>query len=81
MWAGTVATAGRMVFTGDDDGNLVALDLASGKHLWHFYTGHTLYASPMTFSVNGKQYITIAAETEIIRFGLFDRPAQNPIQK
>jgi alcohol dehydrogenase (cytochrome c) len=39
MWAGTVSTAGGVVFFGDDDGQLVALDAATGKHLWHFYRG------------------------------------------
>jgi alcohol dehydrogenase (cytochrome c) len=72
MWAGTVATAGGLVFSGDDGGNLVAYDSKTGDDLWHFYTGHTLYASPVTFSVKGKQYVTIAAESEIITFGLFE---------
>jgi alcohol dehydrogenase (cytochrome c) len=74
MWAGTVSTAGGIVFTGDDDGNLVALDSSTGKDLWHFYTGHPLYASPMTFQVNGRQYVTIAAESDIFTFGLFQLP-------
>ncbi len=46
MWAGTVSTAGGVVFSGDDDGNLIALDSQSGKHLWHFFTGHTLWPCP-----------------------------------
>ncbi len=71
MWAGTVSTAGGLVFTGDDDGNLVALDSRSGKDLWHFYTGHTLYASPMTFQLDGRQYVTIAAESDVFTFALF----------
>ena len=72
MKAGTVSTAGGLVFTGDDDGNLVALDVKTGKDLWHFYTGRSLFASPITFSVGGKQYVTIAAETDIFTFGLFE---------
>ncbi|MEX2261933.1 MAG: PQQ-dependent dehydrogenase, methanol/ethanol family [Bryobacteraceae bacterium] len=72
MWAGTVSTAGGLVFSGDDDGNLVALDAETGKDLWHFATGHSLYASPMTFSAGGKQYVTIATETDIFTFGLFE---------
>ncbi len=73
MWAGTVSTAGGLVFTGDDDGNLVALDAKSGKDLWHFYTGHTLTASPMTFQVDGRQYVTIAAESDVFTFALFQK--------
>jgi len=71
MWAGTVSTAGGLVFTGDDDGNLVALDARTGKDLWHFSTGHSLYASPVTFMVDGKQYVTIAAESDVFTFALF----------
>jgi len=71
MWAGTVSTGGGLVFTGDDDGNLVALDARSGEDLWHFCTGHTLYASPMTFMLHGRQYVTIAAESDIFTFALF----------
>lgn len=74
-WAGTVATAGGVVFAGDDDGNLVAYDAKTGKDLWNFQMGHTLYASPISFEVEGKQYVTIAAETDIYTFGLFE-PAQ-----
>lgn len=72
MWAGTVSTAGGVVFSGDDDGNLVALDARTGKDLWHFATGHYLYASPVTYMVNGKQYVTIATESDVFTFGLFE---------
>ena len=51
MWAGTVSTAGGLVFFGDDDGNLVAVVLKSGRHLWHYATGQRMTASPMTFEV------------------------------
>ncbi len=78
MWAGTVSTAGSLVFSGDDDGNLVALDSRTGADLWHFYTGHPLYASPMTFQVDGRQYVTIAAESDIFTFALFRPAAAKP---
>jgi alcohol dehydrogenase (cytochrome c) len=71
MWGGTVATAGGVVFTANDDGDLVALDSAAGTELWHFNTGHSLFASPITFQSGGRQYVTIAAETDIITFALF----------
>jgi alcohol dehydrogenase (cytochrome c) len=80
MWAGTVSTAGGLVFTGDDDGNLVALDSRTGTDLWHFSTGQTLYASPITFEVDGKQYVTIAGEADIFTFGLFE-PAPSPARR
>ena len=72
MWSGTVSTAGGLIFSDDDDGSLVALDAKTGENLWHFQTGHMLFASPMTYEVNGEQYVTIAAETDNYTFGLFD---------
>jgi alcohol dehydrogenase (cytochrome c) len=70
MWAGTAAPAGGLVFSADDDGNLIAFDALNGKPLWHFYTGGNLLASPMTFAVEGHQYVTIASGTNLITFGL-----------
>ncbi len=72
-WAGTVSTAGGLVFFGDDDGQLVALDAATGRHLWHYYLGQTITASPITFMAEGKQYVTIVAATDVFTFGLFER--------
>ncbi|MBV8819793.1 MAG: PQQ-binding-like beta-propeller repeat protein [Acidobacteriaceae bacterium] len=71
-WSGTVSTAGGVVFFGDDDGNLVAVDGRTGNHLWHFYMGEGLTASPISYAVNGKQYVAIASATAIFSFGLFD---------
>ncbi|HTM50752.1 MAG TPA: PQQ-dependent dehydrogenase, methanol/ethanol family [Bryobacteraceae bacterium] len=79
MWAGTVATAGGVVFFGDDDGQLVALDSKNGRHLWNFYMGQMLTASPITYSVEGKQYVTIAAATSVFTFGLFEPAKSMPL--
>src|ERR1700722_8613286 len=79
MWAGTVSTAGGVVFFGDDDGQLVALDAGTGKHLWHFYMGQLLTASPITFLADGKQYVTIVAETDVFPFGLFEPEVSVPL--
>src|SRR5437016_9169498 len=70
MWSGTVSTAGGVVFTGDDDGHLVALEAKTGRHLWHFNMGELLTASPITYEVDGKQYVAIASATAIFSFGL-----------
>jgi hypothetical protein len=45
--------------------------------LWHFNTGQLITASPMTYSVNGKQYVALASATDVFCFGLFEpmRPA------
>ncbi len=71
-WAGTLSTAGGVVFFGDDDGHLAAVDAATGKHLWHYQMGQQIFASPMTYLVDGKQYVTIASQTDLFTFGLFE---------
>jgi len=71
-WAGAVSTAGGLVFFGDDDGQLVAVDAVTGRHLWHYYLGQTITASPVTFMADGKQYVTIAAATDVFTFALFE---------
>ena len=81
MWAGTVSTAGGVLFFGDDDGQLIAVDSATGKHLWHFSIGQTLTASPITFMIDGKQYVTIAGATDVVTFGLFEPAKQVPLVK
>jgi quinohemoprotein ethanol dehydrogenase len=58
---GAMSTAGGLVFKGQADGNLVALDAKTGNELWRFQTGWGIYAPPMTWSLNGQQYVTVAA--------------------
>lgn len=81
MWAGTVSTAGGVVFFGDDDGHLVAVDARTGQHLWHFQMGETLTASPITYAVDGKQYVAIASSSAIFAFGLFEPTKPVPLPK
>ena len=68
--AGTLTTATGLVFFGDDAGMLEAVDGASGHPLWHFNTGQTILASPMTYAVGALQYVTIAAGSDIFSFAL-----------
>ena len=77
-WAGTVSTAGGVVFFGDDQGQLVAVDSRTGEHLWHFAMGEGLTASPITYAVNGKQYVAIASATAIFSFALFEPEPRMP---
>ncbi|HLK05437.1 MAG TPA: PQQ-dependent dehydrogenase, methanol/ethanol family [Candidatus Acidoferrum sp.] len=69
-WSGVLSTAGGIVFTGDAEGNFIALDAKSGKALWHFQCGASVYSSPMTYSVEGKQYVVVAAGSALYAFGL-----------
>jgi alcohol dehydrogenase (cytochrome c) len=67
---GTVSTAGGLLFFGDDANSFEALDAKSGKPLWHFNTGQTFTASPMSYAVEGKQYVAVASGSDIFSFGL-----------
>ena len=69
-WSGVLSTAGGVVFTGDAEGNFIALDAGSGKALWHFQCGASVYSSPMTYAVNGKQYVAVAAGSALFTFAL-----------
>ena len=80
-WAGTVSTAGGVIFFGDDDGQLVGVDARTGKHLWHYNMGEGLTASPITYAVDGKQYVAIASSTAIFSFGLFEPVKPVPLPK
>ncbi len=68
--AGTVSTAAGLVFFGDNAQALEAVDAKTGSPLWHFTTGQSIHASPMTYAALGKQYVAIAAGTDIFSFAL-----------
>jgi alcohol dehydrogenase (cytochrome c) len=70
--SGLLSTAGGLIFAGDDQGFLTALDAATGKPLWHFNTGQQIAASPITYSFRGKQYVALAAGSNVIAFGLHE---------
>ncbi|MEX2518858.1 MAG: PQQ-dependent dehydrogenase, methanol/ethanol family [Paracoccaceae bacterium] len=59
LLGGVLATAGDLVFTGLPAGEIVALDSKTLEELWRFETGSGVNAPPMTFSVDGKQYVAI----------------------
>jgi PQQ-dependent dehydrogenase (methanol/ethanol family) len=67
---GVLATAGNVVFGASRDGNLLALDAKTGKHLWHVQTGGNMAASPMSYAVADRQYVAISAGNMIYAFAL-----------
>jgi alcohol dehydrogenase (cytochrome c) len=69
-WAGVLSTAGGLVFSGSDEGNFVALDAMTGKPLWDFQTGEPIAANPISFAIDGRQHIAIAADRVLYVFGL-----------
>ena len=68
--AGVLATAGGILIYGDPTGDTVALDQRNGKSLWHFPTNGINKASPMTYTVGGKQFIALAVGPNIITYAL-----------
>jgi alcohol dehydrogenase (cytochrome c) len=69
-WSGVLSTGGGLVFSGSDEGNVFALDAVSGKPLWDFQTGGAITSNPISFNVNGKQHVAIAADRVLYVFGL-----------
>ncbi len=69
-WAGVLSTAGGLVFGGSNEGNFYALDASTGKPLWDFQTGGGISANPVSFMVDGKQRVAIAAGSALFVFGL-----------
>ena len=70
LGSGLMATAGGLIFYGDGSGAFVAADAHDGKRLWHFNTGQSWKAGPMTYLVDDRQYIGVAAGSTILAFGL-----------
>jgi alcohol dehydrogenase (cytochrome c) len=58
---GVLATAGNLVFNGEANGWFKAFDATSGKELWKFYCGAGVNAPAVSYMVNGRQYVAVAA--------------------
>jgi alcohol dehydrogenase (cytochrome c) len=67
---GLLSTAGRLLFAGDNGGNLVAYDVATGKPLWHSHIGGVTNA-PETYALDGKQYVLSATGDTLWAFSLY----------
>jgi alcohol dehydrogenase (cytochrome c) len=69
-WGGVLSTAGGLVFSGTIEGNFFALDADTGKPLWDIQLGADVHANPISFGIDGKQYVAIAAGNALFVFGL-----------
>ena len=69
-YSGVLSTAGGLVFYGETGGGFAAVDAKTGKTLWHFETNEAWKASPMTYTMNGRQYVAIASGGSILSFAL-----------
>jgi alcohol dehydrogenase (cytochrome c) len=73
-WAGVLSTAGGLVFGGTNEGNLFALDAANGKPLWDFQSGAPVYAAPVCYEFERKQYIAVTAGHSLLAFTIPEGP-------
>jgi alcohol dehydrogenase (cytochrome c) len=67
---GVLSTGGNLVFSGTEEGNFFALDAETGKPLWDMQLGGPVHANPMSYAVDGKQYVAIAAGWVLYTFAL-----------
>jgi alcohol dehydrogenase (cytochrome c) len=67
---GIMTTASNVLFAGGRDGQFVALDARDGKLLWETNLGPSVSAGPMTYAVNGKQYVSVQAGNNLYTFTL-----------
>ena len=69
--SGLLTTASNLIFSGDAEGNLLALDSRSGKLLWRYQMGATLHGtSPVTYMLDGKQQLLVPAGTTLTAWAL-----------
>lgn len=68
--SGVLSTAGNLVFAGDPMNNLVALNATTGEPLWHANLGNQMTNGPMTYDLDGTQYLVIAAGDMVFGFAM-----------
>jgi alcohol dehydrogenase (cytochrome c) len=69
--AGVMSTASGLVFAGDNEGNFMAVDARTGKALWHYPTGASIWgAAATTFLLDGRQFVLIPSGTTLVAFAL-----------
>jgi alcohol dehydrogenase (cytochrome c) len=61
LWGGVMTTAGGLVFTGTPEGELMAFDDETGEVLWSFQTGSGIVGQPITWEMDGEQYVSVTS--------------------
>jgi alcohol dehydrogenase (cytochrome c) len=69
-WAGVLTTASDVLFSGGKEGYFLALDARTGDLLWKANLGGQISSGPMSYAVNGKQYVTVAAGGSLFAFAV-----------
>ena len=67
---GVLSTAGGVVFAGEHKGLFTAVDARSGKPLWHFNTGALITSAPISYGIDGQQYVAIISGATVLSFAL-----------
>ncbi len=70
--SGMLTTASDLLFTGGREGYFHALDARTGEELWKAALGGQIVMAPVTYEVNGRQYITVISGNSMVTFGLRD---------
>jgi alcohol dehydrogenase (cytochrome c) len=65
---GVLSTAGNLVFAGNGEGLFVGLDGRTGREVWRTNLGEAIYSSPITFTSEGTQLITVASGSNLFTF-------------
>jgi alcohol dehydrogenase (cytochrome c) len=68
--SGLLTTAGKLLFGGDASGNALALDPTTGKTLWHVNLNQLMFNGPITYELDGRQYLVLAAWGKLFAFAL-----------
>ena len=68
--SGILTTAGGCSLRATVGGDLMALDAATGKTLWHVYPGGNLTGAPMTYELGGRQYVITAVDSVLYAWAL-----------
>ncbi len=66
---GILSTAGNVLFIGQPDGNVIGMDATNGRELWRFQTGSSINASPISYEIDGEQYVAVFAAGTGIPYG------------
>jgi alcohol dehydrogenase (cytochrome c) len=69
-WAGVLSTHGGLVFTADLHGNILALDAENGRTLWHGYGGGEVQSGPITYELDGRQYVVVGSHGVLLAWAL-----------
>jgi alcohol dehydrogenase (cytochrome c) len=69
-WAGVMTTASNVLFSGSGEGYFYALDARTGNLLWKTQLGSVIRSGPMSYAVNGKQHVAVAAGSALFVFKL-----------